>query len=72
MDQSAKRGKFRRDLIRAEIRADLRSVGAETGKYGAEVEKLGKKCFAQLPTTSHMIITLDHFQYLSIRGRNWN
>ena len=72
MDQSAKRGKFRRDLIRAEIRANLRNVGAETGKYGTEVEKLGKKCFAQLPTTSHIIITLDHFQYLPIRGRNWN
>ena len=49
--------------IGAKIGAGFKNVGAETGKSGAEVEKLGQKCFAQLPTTSHIIIKLNHFHY---------
>ena len=49
--------------IGAEIGAGLRNVGAETGKPGAEVEKMGQKCFAQLLTTSHINITLDYSHY---------
>ena len=48
--------------IGADIGAGLRNVGADTGKPGAEVDKLGQKCFAQFHTTS-INITLGHSHY---------
>ena len=48
--------------IGAEIGAGVRNVGSETGKPGAGVDKLGQKCLAQLHTTSHINIMLDHSQ----------
>ena len=43
--QSAKRGRFQRDLVRADItdRGRFENVGAEREIFGAEVEKFGQR-----------------------------